>query len=202
MPRPWEYLPQSDDWRASQRSLARRFFHAIRPPIGGLRGIWNDLDSEPLGRRIPGTIPVALIALLVGTIASVVCIAAKINMDYADAMSHLTIARRILDNKSPGFQQLGTVWLPAAGGADVAGAVGAVVGAPEVASGNGFRESLSLSPASWELRTKAPATSTATPSADAGMSQRERALRPAVRAWIFMSPSPSGRIASAWEARI
>lgn len=35
------------------------------------------------------------------------------NLDYSDAQSHLTIARRILESKSPGLAQLGTVWLPA-----------------------------------------------------------------------------------------
>lgn len=78
-----------------------------------IRQMWSSFDTPITGRRVPGTVPVAVAALLVGTAASIVCITAKINMDYADAMSHLTIARRIVDGKAPGFQQLGTVWLPA-----------------------------------------------------------------------------------------
>src|SRR6266496_4091581 len=31
---------------------------------------------------------------------------------YGDAESHLNIARRILDSRTPGFEQLGTAWLP------------------------------------------------------------------------------------------
>ena len=31
---------------------------------------------------------------------------------YNDAQSHLKIARRVFDNRTPGFVQLGTVWLP------------------------------------------------------------------------------------------
>ncbi|MGH9656935.1 MAG: hypothetical protein ACRD96_00230, partial [Bryobacteraceae bacterium] len=29
-----------------------------------------------------------------------------------DAQAHLNIARRVFDNRTPGFDQLGTVWLP------------------------------------------------------------------------------------------
>jgi hypothetical protein len=31
---------------------------------------------------------------------------------YSDSISHLVRAREILDSSSPGFQQIGTVWLP------------------------------------------------------------------------------------------
>jgi Dolichyl-phosphate-mannose-protein mannosyltransferase len=31
---------------------------------------------------------------------------------YGDAVSHLNIARRVTDSRTPGFDQLGTVWLP------------------------------------------------------------------------------------------
>jgi hypothetical protein len=31
---------------------------------------------------------------------------------YGDAVSHINIARRVFDSRSPGFSQLGTVWLP------------------------------------------------------------------------------------------
>lgn len=31
---------------------------------------------------------------------------------YGDAESHLNIARRVLDSRTPGFEQLGTAWLP------------------------------------------------------------------------------------------
>ncbi len=73
---------------------------------------WSDLDRAPVGRRVPGTLTVALVGLLVAIVASAVTVANKTNLDYGDALAHLTIARRIVDSKSPGFQQLGTVWLP------------------------------------------------------------------------------------------
>ena len=31
---------------------------------------------------------------------------------YGDAEAHLNIARRILDSRTPGYDQIGTVWLP------------------------------------------------------------------------------------------
>src|SRR5580698_2761695 len=31
---------------------------------------------------------------------------------YGDAVAHINIARRVFDSKTPGFLQLGTVWLP------------------------------------------------------------------------------------------
>lgn len=33
-------------------------------------------------------------------------------LDYGDAEAHLNIARRIVDSRTPGFDQIGTVWLP------------------------------------------------------------------------------------------
>jgi hypothetical protein len=34
------------------------------------------------------------------------------SLAYGDATAHLNIARRILDSKTPGYEQIGTVWLP------------------------------------------------------------------------------------------
>src|SRR3989442_3315857 len=31
---------------------------------------------------------------------------------YGDAASHINIARRIVDSRTPGYKQIGTVWLP------------------------------------------------------------------------------------------
>ena len=31
---------------------------------------------------------------------------------YGDAQSHLNISRGIIDSRTPGYDQLGTVWLP------------------------------------------------------------------------------------------
>ncbi|WP_125566173.1 hypothetical protein [Nocardioides baekrokdamisoli] len=70
------------------------------------------LDATPAGRRVPGTVPVFLVGVALGAVASAWAVHRGINMDYGDSMAHLTIARRIVDSKTPGLQQLGTVWLP------------------------------------------------------------------------------------------
>src|SRR5450432_3220568 len=33
-------------------------------------------------------------------------------MFFGDAEAHLNIARRVVDSRTPGYQQFGTVWLP------------------------------------------------------------------------------------------
>ncbi|WP_341924624.1 hypothetical protein [Nocardioides psychrotolerans] len=70
------------------------------------------LQADPRGRRVPGSLPVFAFAVLVGTAASIYTVRSGTNLDYGDAMAHLTIARRVVDNKAPGLAQLGTVWLP------------------------------------------------------------------------------------------
>lgn len=77
-----------------------------------LRRWWATLNPTPTGRRVPGTAVVAIVSLLLMYGLSLYVIGHGANMWYSDALSHLTIARRIVDSKAPGFQQLGTVWLP------------------------------------------------------------------------------------------
>lgn len=79
---------------------------------GPARGPLARFGAAPVGRRIPGTVWVFVLGCVVGTIASTYTVRAGTNLDYGDAMAHLTIARRILDGQTPGLQQLGTVWLP------------------------------------------------------------------------------------------
>ena len=59
------------------------------------------------------------IAWLVGLAAVYLSVAAYVITDrlgavllYKDSISHLEIARRVLDSTSPGLAQLGAVWLP------------------------------------------------------------------------------------------
>ena len=52
----------------------------------------------------------ALIALSIG--ATSYCLQHSYILYYGDAEAHLNIARRILDSRTPGPEQLGTVWLP------------------------------------------------------------------------------------------
>jgi hypothetical protein len=75
--------------------------------------LWNELHSPVVGRRIPGTVPVAVAAGLISLLASLYLVSSGLNLAYRDARSHLTIARRLFDTMNdPGLAQLGTVWLP------------------------------------------------------------------------------------------
>lgn len=53
-----------------------------------------------------------LLTVIVGAIALVWSFDSDWILSYSDANSHLNIARRVLDNRTPSIAQLGTVWLP------------------------------------------------------------------------------------------
>jgi hypothetical protein len=48
----------------------------------------------------------------VGTLAALLYWQADELLNYGDAMAHLNIARRLVDTRTPGMLQIGTVWLP------------------------------------------------------------------------------------------
>ncbi|MCA0295803.1 MAG: hypothetical protein LCH96_10950 [Actinobacteria bacterium] len=78
-----------------------------------LARLWDELHSPVVGRRVPGTVPVSVAAGLVSLIASAWFVPSGLSLAYGDALSHLTIARRLMDTMTePGLGQLGTVWLP------------------------------------------------------------------------------------------
>ena len=52
------------------------------------------------------------LSLAVGLLALYWAYANNLLLSYNDAMGHLNIARRVLDSRTPGLVQLGTVWLP------------------------------------------------------------------------------------------
>ena len=58
--------------------------------------------------------PAAVVALLaaIGISAAWWCFQHGYSLYYGDAEAHLNIARRILDSRTPGPEQIGTVWLP------------------------------------------------------------------------------------------
>ena len=58
------------------------------------------------------TLPIGLMALTAGFLALTVSARQGYMMLYGDAVSHLGIARRIVDNNAPGLVQLGSPWLP------------------------------------------------------------------------------------------
>jgi len=76
-------------------------------------------DSAPLdSRRSVGAstsnLPriLAVLAALSGCAAWVVFFRQGLILSHYDAKAHLVVARRILDNLTPGWQQIGAVWLP------------------------------------------------------------------------------------------
>jgi hypothetical protein len=60
--------------------------------------------------RIP--ILISLAALLVGLAAAVHYSRSGLALAHYDARAHLVVARRIIDSLTPGWQQVGAVWLP------------------------------------------------------------------------------------------
>ncbi|MEW5984833.1 MAG: hypothetical protein AB1806_20970 [Acidobacteriota bacterium] len=54
----------------------------------------------------------AAIALVVGSLAAGYYWAAGLTLSHYDARAHLVVARRIFDSLTPGWQQVGAVWLP------------------------------------------------------------------------------------------
>jgi hypothetical protein len=58
------------------------------------------------------TIFVAWTALALGLVALAYCVRHGTLLLYGDAVAHLHIARRVFDSITPGYRQLGSVWLP------------------------------------------------------------------------------------------
>ena len=55
---------------------------------------------------------VAAIALATGVAAAVVYAGRDLTLSHYDAKAHLVVARRIFDSLTPGWRQIGAVWLP------------------------------------------------------------------------------------------
>src|ERR1700731_2666584 len=67
--------------------------------------------SSRLSRTIE-TVAVVLLLSAISASAVVWCARRGYTLYYGDAEAHLNIARRVLDSRTPGAEQLGTVWLP------------------------------------------------------------------------------------------
>lgn len=74
------------------------------------RPIIADAASSPAGRYI--ALCVFLAALLGGAAAAVFYALGDLTLSHYDARAHLVVARRIVDSLTPGWQQIGAVWLP------------------------------------------------------------------------------------------
>ena len=53
-----------------------------------------------------------LAALTIGAAAALFYAHAGLTLSHYDARAHLVVARRIFDSLTPGWQQVGAVWLP------------------------------------------------------------------------------------------
>ncbi len=54
----------------------------------------------------------AVVALLVGSAATYYYASHDLTLSHYDAKAHLVVARRIMDSLTPGWRQIGAVWLP------------------------------------------------------------------------------------------
>ena len=54
----------------------------------------------------------AIVALLIGSVATWYYAGQDLTLSHYDAKAHLVVARRILDSLTPGWRQIGAVWLP------------------------------------------------------------------------------------------
>jgi hypothetical protein len=64
-------------------------------------------------RRFDGVLWLAVLLLCAASAAALqFCLARGYLLYYGDAEAHLNIARRVFDSRTPGAEQLGTVWLP------------------------------------------------------------------------------------------
>jgi 4-amino-4-deoxy-L-arabinose transferase-like glycosyltransferase len=69
----------------------------------------TETDGKQLGRE---SRLVGLAAALLALVAFGYCARHDLLLLYGDAVAHLHIARRVVDSRTPGIQQLGSVWLP------------------------------------------------------------------------------------------
>jgi hypothetical protein len=93
----------------------------IRASLLGLSGLWAERIRAGLPWRLAQRLvhPQDVVLTLVTTISCAVSVAAylyfsarHVVLAYPDAISHMLIARRVLDAPTPGAAQLGAVWLP------------------------------------------------------------------------------------------
>ncbi len=84
-------------------ALTGRRVHATLPSV--------DPDVVTPASRAE-TLPVGMFAIVAGFVALALSATHGYMLLYGDAVAHLGIARRLVDTRYPGLQQLGGVWLP------------------------------------------------------------------------------------------
>src|SRR6476660_826957 len=85
--------------------LAQSSIHApdmTEPPV--------EIIAEP--PRSPLALRIGTLAAVWGILAAIVYFRAGLTLSHYDARGHLVVARRVIDNLTPGWLQIGAVWLP------------------------------------------------------------------------------------------
>ena len=85
-------------------SLSTATAPIIAEPSAAIRRISPDTSSFPLFA--------AIAALVWGTGAALWYAANGLSLSHYDARAHLVVARRVIDSLTPGWEQIGAVWLP------------------------------------------------------------------------------------------
>jgi hypothetical protein len=69
--------------------------------------------TTPFARRVPASVALAgTLAALLGVFVAIHYHRLGLTLTHYDARGHLVVARRIADSITPGWQQIGAVWLP------------------------------------------------------------------------------------------
>jgi hypothetical protein len=77
----------------------------------------TESSDQPIGVHSgrlwePSSGSAAIVAVAIGVSAAVVYYVQDLTLSHYDAKAHLVVARRIVDSLSPGWIQIGAVWLP------------------------------------------------------------------------------------------
>src|ERR1700691_5347390 len=108
MARCWAAAPaKSLAWPASVRSPAKRSTRGSRS-----FGTSPSFKAEILKQRWFELTLVLVALAAIGCLATAYVNHSGWTLYYGDAEAHLNIARRIVDSRRPGYDRIGTVWLP------------------------------------------------------------------------------------------
>ena len=69
-----------------------------------------EIIAEP--PRSPLALRIGALAAVWGILAAIVYFRAGLTLSHYDARGHLVVARRVIDSLTPGWVQIGAVWLP------------------------------------------------------------------------------------------
>src|SRR5205085_1906810 len=101
---------------AGERLIVATADGIYRLPIAaGASRVWQRISAAPAGVVDRGTLALRIafvIALLVTAAFWTRSVTSGANLLHFDAKAHLVVARRTIDSLTPGWTQLGAVWLP------------------------------------------------------------------------------------------